>query len=371
MTIENEEIDDTTSEGAETDAGTETEQPEQNIDELASQAFDEALSGKEEDVPKDAADVSGDTREADPVEGAPAREGEQAKPEAPADPAADAKAKVDAEVADLKLKGRSAERFHEMAGELNKSRDVRDFLTENKIDSKQALEEIVGTAQRAREWESTVLSSTASPEQFSAALQTIQAMNGDDPQAKGAVFDSLLESLKILGAEIGRDIAPSNPLEGHDDLLAAVESGELSTAYAAQIAQQRGISQAQASRRQQATQQTQAQRQQSEQRQQQEQDAYAQVNELSETLKATDPQFAAKLQAITPQLQQVTQQLPPSQWAGAVQRLYRGVKIAPAVAARVPVSTGPMRGQTGSPRMQPRTNDPLEAFDQGLDSLTG
>ncbi|WOB24755.1 MULTISPECIES: hypothetical protein [Xanthomonas] len=182
-------------------------------------------------------------------------------------------------------------------------------------------------AAKADEWEQTITSTGATPQQFGNALNYLAAINSKDPDAMAQAYDSMSKELQWLGQRIGREAPGFDPISAHADLAEKVASGDLTREVAAEMAQhrQRGVLQ----------QEQRANQQQSYQTQQAEQTGLAQVQALGSQLKATDPAFAQKLPYLMPTVEIIQSTLPPDQWAAAVHNAYMRL---PAVAAPAPAA---------------------------------
>lgn len=339
-----------------------SEKPDEPVDvaALAAEAFDKGVetaiapAAPAKDAPKDAADVAAAAAVTAPVIAA-----ENVAP--PVD--------VDKEIHDLNIKGKAEARFREMAGTIKDFSPLREVLAKHSIADPKQAEEIFETAARGIEWENTVLASTASPDQFGAALNVIKAMNSGDPKVMGVAFDSLLSEVQALGQKIGREVPGLfDPLDAHPDLKAEVENADLARARALEIASQRAAAAANDSRNT-------AQHKQQEDQQAMTQ-AMADVSALNDELKVSDPDFLRKLPYLQPALDTIRETLHPSQWARAIRAAHAKLPalptvVAPAVAKTPPVGHMPVRAAgSGAPmRQKPRTAE--EAFEMGIQSVSG
>lgn len=264
-----------------------------------------------------------------------------------------AKAEIDAEVASLGLKEKSAARFRELAAR----------------PTQQAFDEIAAKAATADEWQSTVAATGASPQQFGAVMGYLSAINSGDPKRMTQVFDGLMQEVKWLGQRIGREVPGLNdPLEQHRDLAKEVADGDLPRARALEIAQQREA----AARNSELTQRQRAEQQQRQQQEQANSQALTDLQTVGARLRAADPSFAEKMTYLQPTLQIIQQTMHPTQWAAAAEQAYRAlpaITVAPAPAPRPTVGAMPLR-PTGTATAQVRQpkND-FEAFSMGVASV--
>ncbi|MBB3802047.1 hypothetical protein FHR47_002295 [Xanthomonas arboricola] len=261
----------------------------------AGEAGDQPAPAEEKPEPADAKPL-------DPPVGEPAKV--DAKPE-------DQPAKsVDDEIKDLGITNeRTQKRFRELSERAAEVEPLR------------------AQAAKAQEWEQTITSTGATPQQFGNALNYLSAINSKDPDAMAQAYDSMSKELQWLGQRIGREAPGFDPISSHADLAEKVASGDLTREVAAEIAQhrQRGVLQ----QEQRTTQ------QQSYQAQQSQEQGIAQVQALGSQLKAADPAFPLKLQYLMPAVEIIQSTLPPDQWVSAIHNAYLRL---PAVAAPAPAA---------------------------------
>lgn len=298
--------------------------------------------------------------EAPAAAAAPAPASAPVEPPKPAEPAAAAPAvpapapdaETDTAVAELGLKGKAESRFREMAGTIKSQA--------------QELEPLRTEAARAREWEDVVMSSTATPEQFSEAMNAIRALNSGDPQAMSAAFDSMLGAVQALGQKLGREVPGLvDPLAGHADLQQAVNEGAVDRRYALELAQQRAHAARLQERgdrigQQQAEQQATAQ-------------AMQGVNALNDRLKAEDPDFARKLPYLQPALDAIRASVPPQHWPQAIETAYRRLPALPPMVAAPPAAPAVSHispRHPGNVAMQRAPKTDMEAFEMGVRSVS-
>lgn len=315
-------------------------------------AFDKGLSTLVGDgTPKTAADVVAEA--------------------APPAPAPEPDAETDRAVKELGLKGRAEERFRELTSQVKELTPLREALAKHQITDASRIEQVIESAQRAQEWEDTVLASTATPEQFGSALNVIKAMNSDDPKMQNAAFDAMLGEVVNLGRRLGREVPGLvDPLEAHADLLQEVNNGDISRKRALEIAAQRATSTVVETRE--------TTRAQQDQHQAALNQAITDITALNDQLKAADPDYARKLALLQPTLDVIRETVHPSQWKDKIERAYRKLPAlppaaapapAPAPAPRVPVSHMPVRPTGGNLSMRQKPKNDMEAFEAGLKSL--
>lgn len=290
---------------------------------------------------------------------APVETPEPAAEAAAPDAAEVADVDVDAEVAAHGLKGKSEARFRELAGTIRELAPMKAALATAGITDVAQLPEIIGRAQRLEEWHGIIEDTDATPDQLSDAFGVLKAINSDDPQVLGQVYDKLTAELALIGKRIGRAVPGSyDPLAEHADLLEEVENGDLPRVRAMELVQQRAMQANLQQRNQQATQQ--------QGQQQAEQAAIAQVGQLNAQLKASDPDFLRKVPYLQPALATIRQNLPPQQWAQAIADAYRLLPPLPPVANQLPpVTAMPLRPVGGASTMQRKPKSDMEAFEMG------
>lgn len=292
-----------------------------------------------------------------PAEAAPAADGEQKPqgdvPAAPATPAAtdpnappaapqqpaqpSQQPTVDDEVKQLGLKERAAERFQELH---TQARDARE---------------------RVSQWEETVQSTGATPEQFGGALRYLSDINSGDPKRMADAYERMQGELQWLGQQLGREAPGFDPLSAHPDLAGRVNSGDITRDVALELAQHRQTGQLQ---------QTHTQAQQDRQQQDlQYQQGLASVQQLGTQLRAGDAQFDQKLALLAPTIDIIQRTLPPAQWQTEIHRAYLALPAtavaAPAAAAPVARNApNPIRANAAAP-VAPQIT-PENAFDIGV-----
>jgi beta-phosphoglucomutase-like phosphatase (HAD superfamily) len=254
---------------------------------------------------------------------------------------------------------KATERFKAMKSQIREAEPFQSVLKERKITDPRLLIDALDTMDRTIEWENVLHESTATPEQFNMAMVVIKAMNGDDPKLLKVCYDELQKQVQAVGQKIGIVGAPDalESYAAHPDIQNALADGSITPAYAQELVQQRA---AEALRTQGQQRQVQSQRQsqaQHEAAQAEETAARAGIDELSNQLKASDPDFAAKLAILTPQLPLIVQNSPPSQWVAKIAQAYAITRLpAPAPVARVRPGHMPMRPAQPAPSMQPDVN---------------
>ncbi|PZT45649.1 hypothetical protein A7X92_00585 [Stenotrophomonas maltophilia] len=284
------------------------------------------------------------------VDGQPPQDGAPATPAAvdpnappageqqPAPPAQPQQPTVDDEVKQLGLKERAAERFQELH---TQARDARE---------------------RVSQWEETVQSTGATPEQFGGALRYLSDINSGDPRRMADAYERMQGELQWLGQQLGREAPGFDPLSAHPDLAGRVNSGDITRDVALELAQHRQTGQLHQNH-------TQAQQE----RQQQDlqyQQGLTSVQQLGAQLRAGDAQFDQKLALLAPTIDIIQRTLPPAQWQTEIHRAYLALPataVAAPAAAAAPVARSapnPVRANSAAP-VAPKIT-PENAFDIGV-----
>ena len=178
------------------------------------------------------------------------------------------------------------------------------------------------------------------PEQYGELLNFMADFNSKDPARQAHALELVENLADRLATMLGKDRPPSDPLAKHADLQEAVAKGQVTPAYAKEIARTRN---GQAFRTEIET--SQGQRAEQQRAQQQELDgARNSLNELEGVLSKTDPQYDAKRAALVPILQPLFKTIPPSQWRAHFEQAYANLRLpAPARTAPKPIGRQPMR----------------------------
>lgn len=267
---------------------------------------------------------------------------------------------VDAEIAELKLSERSASRFRELTGELKTTREA---LAAVGITDVAALPALLSKATERDELVQMVFDTGATPEQYGQALDYIKTVNAaakGDRKAAEVAYATMEGELKVLAQFLGKEIpGVHDPLAAHADLLAEVTAGDLARTRALEIAAQR----------QQSTVRTQADEQ-AALTNRQAADVEAGRTALAQwdaQMVASDPSYAAKRDILSAQVGILRQNLPPSKWLDATQRLYATLpNPAPAPVAVAKPAPGPVRPGRSPTNLAPDFATPEEAMEWGI-----
>lgn len=359
--------------------------PEPKGDEAALAALDRGIEeGSDDGSPKagakaaDDAAISGkppgdaDAKAAAEAKAADAKPGDKAAATKPEPDAA-----VEAEIKDLRLKEKGAERFRAMASEIKAFAPIKQALEKAGIKDaatfEQAMPQLI---QRSKDFEDLVgmVSETgATPEMYTAALDYLKnthaAAQGDVAAAQRC-YEQTLGELKVWAKMLGREVpGVVDPLEGHPDLQAEVEAGDLTRQRALEIVQQRNavnLHQGRAVRDDQAR---------------TAEDARAggiqALNAVEVKLKAADPDYDRKRAFLLPAVRRIVAKFPPNEWAAETEKAYAEIPALPAHATPPPATQSGARPLPGPVRGGARMavaavpKDPMEALDMGIAAASG
>jgi len=374
-------------EGNPIEAGEET--PEEKEErERAEQAAADIEAGKSKETGKPAKAPKGKAAKPDAVPAVSKDKvpGEEEVAETPEQIAAKAKLETDTEIAELGLKGKTAERFRELVDYKRNTAPVieslggMEYLTEIGISSKQDLENLVFDGQSARDWDRQLSEVGALPEQVGQAFGAIAGFNrglaafqaNGDTSILEQYIANLQKEVDNAAQIIGRQAGGYDPLKdaANKDLKERVESGDLSIKDAQELIRLRVIERertAAGERQQQTTQRTQAE-------QTEINEAVKGIGKVGAEMKALDGEklFAYRMQRMGPKLEEIKQKFPPALWPAKAEAAYLRIPApveapAPAQKPRVGHRTTALRvdAAVGS-QVERQPIDPLDAFDLGV-----
>lgn len=212
------------------------------------------------------------------------------------------------------------------------------------------------------------------PEQYGEMLSFMALFNSQDPAQQEKALEIAGDFAMRLSTLLGKELAPTDPMAGHDDLKAAVAAGQVTAKYAQEIARTRNQTQFRGELNGNARQQQ--EHQQAFEREQTQ--ARADLTALEVQLKGTDPQWMAKKAQLVPILQPIFKTMPPRQWAQAFQQAYANLKFTPPAVARKPAipANQPSRAGKGNPGggnngLNKEASSALEAMNAALGELSG
>lgn len=184
-------------------------------------------------------------------------------------------------------------------------------------------ERLAPIVERAKQWEETIESTGAKPEQLGQALNYLAAVNSGDPNALRQAHQFLSTELEWLSKQLGLPAPGYDPLSDFPDLAEQVRNGDTTRELAHEVAARRRAEALQAQRNERVQQSTQQQEQEAAART----TALREVATLGQQLRASDPKFAAKYDMIKPMVAVIQETLPPAQWAAAIQKAYSAVQL--------------------------------------------
>lgn len=329
-------------------------------------------SGKEDLLGEDPPDAPGAAAAPDvpegepPAEGAPARvpdgkfvakDKKDAAPEEPKEPVAAEPAAEPDPLNDPLPEGKKerSERFQTLVG-MVKEKDA-------------VIEQVNGDLDLIM---APIREASATPEQFRESMNLVKLINSPNQQDQMRALQMLQSTTAALAQRLGQPVPGTDPLDGFPDLLNELNAGKITEARAVELANARRQTAASQNFQRQAQQRT----QQEQQAAHAAQAGQAAVAAVEQTLKATDPQYAAKVAVMQTDIAFKNQlkAMHPTQWAAAFAEKYRTVKVAaPAAAPRpaAPASPQPLRAKTPAGTAAKPPGSMLDAVKAGLASVGG
>jgi hypothetical protein len=207
-----------------------------------------------------------------------------------------------------------------------------------------------------------------SPEQYGETLSWLSLFNSGDPGQQEKALELVEGIADRLATMLGKERKVGDLLQGHADLLTAVQNKQITKEFAQEIARTRNQS---GFNRQLAANAT-SQQQQLEQRSAALNTARSDLHTLEETLRQTDRDYERKKAILVPVLKPIMKDLPPFQWKAKFLEAYNQVKLGGGL------SSGRRQGKTGGvPTNQPMRAGKQPAIGQGkkassaLDAMNG
>lgn len=231
-----------------------------------------------------------------------------------------------------------------------------------------ALPQIFERAKVAEDMIGMVTETGASPQQYGQALDYLSditkfATKGDKAAGERA-FATMQGELAVLAKALGKPVEGiHDPIAGHPDLQAAVESGEVSKKWALETAAARDREATESNRRAVNEQTNTAQTEQAQ--------AVQFLRDFDADRRANDPQYAQKRPILDGLVQTIRETLPASKWKAATERAYASIQLPAAPPPPAPKPPpGPVRPNGPRPTMQPTYDDPLAAMDAGIEAVS-
>ena len=177
-----------------------------------------------------------------------------------------------------------------------------------------------------------VRATNMSPQQYGEVLSFMTLFNSGDPKQQETALGLVENIADRLASLLGKERTASDPLKNFPDLVAAVAQGQMTRAWAGQMA---------SARRQQTTRaeiETTARTSQDGQKahEQEKETARVDMNKWEIETAAKDPQFKLIAPKIVKELREDFQRIPPKEWLPRFQQAYRVAKTA----------AGPVRSTT-------------------------
>lgn len=161
------------------------------------------------------------------------------------------------------------------------------------------------------------------PEQYGEVLSFMAMFNSQDPAQQEKALELLEGVTDRLATLLGKERASSDPLKDHADLREAIAKGQVTPAYAKEIARTRNAGKFRTDLTAAHNEKTEAERAAATELQ----TARSDLNNLEQSLQKTDPQYAAKREILVPILKPIFAALPPSQWKGKFEETYKAIRV--------------------------------------------
>lgn len=163
----------------------------------------------------------------------------------------------------------------------------------------------------------------ASPEQYGETLSWLSLFNSNETSSKKQALDLVVTVAERLATQLGVDLKFADPLERHEDLRLALQSGKITAEFAREVARTRNQQGMQSQLQTTAQQAEQAERAQQAEKER----GRVEMNELEAQLKANDPQFNRKLQVILPMVEAAMKRVRPSEWKATFMEIYSRARV--------------------------------------------
>jgi hypothetical protein len=351
----------------------EEEQQRESVD--AFKAAAKNVKGDDGATPKETpqGDASGkpsaDGKRPDPKKSDPAAAGDSKGDKKTADP------ELEKEIAGFGLKGKSAERFREMAGEIKTTRPMMEVLGRVNVKDAQQLDALLRDASVGLGYEKMIMDAKAAPEQLKGAMQIIGAMNTGKPELQVQAAQMMINEAKTVLERHGVHVegVTGDPLDKHPDLKQAVDAMDMTREHALELAKLR-TGNANRTANDQAAARANQERANAEAN---ENRVRADIDNLSAALQKNDPHFEHKFKALQAagEFDRI-KALPLNQRYQALVTAYNGVPNPVAAPAPAPARVRPTnvtnRGNNVSGNGVARTEfkSDLEAFRAGVDAVS-
>lgn len=222
---------------------------------------------------------------------------------------------------------------------------------------------------QGRELFEQISSTGMSPEELGTMLGYARLVHSENIEDKRTAFKFLQGELRGLALQLGETAAGVNMLDDYPDIKEQLEAGTITEKAAQELVLSREHTKANTAhntRQQETAAELQTARTK----------GVADMDELGETLKGIDPQYAAKAAILIPKLQPVLAKLHPSQWVKKFRDEYKAFKLpAPAAGGAAPgapaggVKPQPLRPGQPSGNSAAQPSNAREAMDAALSSM--
>lgn len=192
-----------------------------------------------------------------------------------------------------------------------------------------------------------IQSTGTTPEEFGSLVGYLQLVHSDKPADLESAYKMLMEGARGIAVRLGKSLPGTDLLEGNQDLIDAVASGQITSKHAEELA----ISRARTAQENRVKQQTQSVKQTKETAEAERNAVITELNATGDQLRQTDPMYQAKYDAIVPYLTEQFKTTPPNQWKSIFTATYNATRVAPA-APKPGVGTPPA-GAPPKPKTTP------------------
>lgn len=341
--------------------GSEQQKPSETAVDAFSRGVEEARAAEGGTTKPQDESAATDATEA---KGATDKPTDKAKPDAEQTPEqkaeAERKAALDAEIKDLGLKEKKAERFRTLEAGYREA-----------IALKKEIEPLRAKAKELDQMHAVLVDTKARPEQVGNMFRLLKLSNsGDVVQMRAALKDIQAYAVELAKA-CGETVSAYSPLDGHPDLQQKVAEGALTQEAAQEIIRSRATEASNNAARDQREQ----ERRQQEADEREHNQAVNDLNAMGRDLSASDPHYAhkiAQMQEVPPNgksMMDMVRDAPKAQWAQRFRDFYALLK---APAKKPPVSDMPLRpngasaGGGGMARTPPKKPEDAFAFGVAL-----
>lgn len=177
----------------------------------------------------------------------------------------------------------------------------------------------------------------ATPEEFGAMITYMRYMHSDKATDLEEAYKMLQGGLRTVSMKLGRSLPEADALEGHQDLIDAVANGHTTAKIAEEVAVARNRARASAASNQAMTTASQTEAAATQERT----TAITDLNGIGDHLQKTDPNYAAKREAIEPALMAAFKHMRPSLWKQAFNEAYAACKATAKVVVPVTPAAKP------------------------------